>query len=178
MTIPKLILMAVCLVFPAVEHRETKVTPLLSQDLADIPDKEGVMITVEYPPGAEDPPPQCTWIYLCPGRVNRDAGEGRKRSDSNNWSDFLRGSRGSSRCRTERQSNQSSEIHRVSGEKQKRPHIRAREVNREPQTRICRSRKSSRNVGPILQANKDHARAPELPRNLAKTVRKISKNGG
>lgn len=30
-------------------------TTLLSQDLADLPGKEGVMITVEYPPGSSDP---------------------------------------------------------------------------------------------------------------------------
>jgi quercetin dioxygenase-like cupin family protein len=34
----------------------TKVTPLLSRDLAGIPgDKEGAMFLVEYPPGAVDP---------------------------------------------------------------------------------------------------------------------------
>jgi len=34
---------------------EAKVTPLMSKDLTNIPGKEGVMITVEYPPGASDP---------------------------------------------------------------------------------------------------------------------------
>ena len=34
---------------------EAKVTPLLSKDLKDFPGKEGVMITVEYPPGSVDP---------------------------------------------------------------------------------------------------------------------------
>jgi len=59
MTIPKLILMMVSLLSIAVEPKEApkeaKVTTLLSKDLADLPGKEGVMITVEYPPGSSDP---------------------------------------------------------------------------------------------------------------------------
>ena len=34
---------------------EAKVTPLLSKDLKDLSGKEGLMITVVYPPGASDP---------------------------------------------------------------------------------------------------------------------------
>jgi len=34
---------------------EAKVTPLLSKDLTNLPGKEGLMITVEYPPGNSDP---------------------------------------------------------------------------------------------------------------------------
>jgi quercetin dioxygenase-like cupin family protein len=34
---------------------EAKVTQLMSKDLKDLPGKEGVMITVEYPPGSSDP---------------------------------------------------------------------------------------------------------------------------
>src|SRR6185437_1082354 len=34
---------------------EAKVAPLLSRDLKEFPGKEGVMITVEYPPGSVDP---------------------------------------------------------------------------------------------------------------------------
>lgn len=33
----------------------TKVRPLMTQDLADLPGKEGLMLTVEYPPGGSDP---------------------------------------------------------------------------------------------------------------------------
>ena len=55
MTITKLILMLVCLVFMPLETKEAKVTPLLSKDLPEFPGKEGVMITVEYPPGSMDP---------------------------------------------------------------------------------------------------------------------------
>jgi len=35
--------------------RDAEVTPLMSKDLADFPGKEGLMITVVYPPGASDP---------------------------------------------------------------------------------------------------------------------------
>jgi quercetin dioxygenase-like cupin family protein len=35
--------------------QEAKVTPLMSKDLKDFPGKEGLMITVEYTPGATDP---------------------------------------------------------------------------------------------------------------------------
>lgn len=31
------------------------VTPLMAKDLSDMPDKEGLMITVDYAPGAADP---------------------------------------------------------------------------------------------------------------------------
>ncbi|HWY05295.1 MAG TPA: cupin domain-containing protein [Candidatus Acidoferrales bacterium] len=55
MTIAKLVLMLVCLMSVTVEPKEAKVTPLFSKDLTDFPGKEGLMITVEYPPGASDP---------------------------------------------------------------------------------------------------------------------------
>jgi quercetin dioxygenase-like cupin family protein len=35
--------------------QEAKVTELFSKDLTNLPGKEGVMITVEYPPGSVDP---------------------------------------------------------------------------------------------------------------------------
>lgn len=71
MTISKLALALVCLLPVALSSRdvpkatpneapneapkEAKVTPLFSKDLPDFPGKEGVMITVVYPPGASDP---------------------------------------------------------------------------------------------------------------------------
>jgi quercetin dioxygenase-like cupin family protein len=55
MTITKLVLMLVCLVSIPQEVKEAKVTPLLSKDLTEFPGKEGLMITVEYPPGSRDP---------------------------------------------------------------------------------------------------------------------------
>jgi quercetin dioxygenase-like cupin family protein len=35
--------------------QEAKVTQLMSKDLTNLPGKEGLMITVEYPPGSSDP---------------------------------------------------------------------------------------------------------------------------
>jgi quercetin dioxygenase-like cupin family protein len=55
MTITKLLLALVCLMPVTLGPKEAKVTPLLSKELTDIPGKEGLMITVEYPPGASDP---------------------------------------------------------------------------------------------------------------------------
>jgi quercetin dioxygenase-like cupin family protein len=58
MTIAKRILMLVCLMAvtaTAAEPPEAKVTPLLSKDLTEFPGKEGVMMTIEYPPGSVDP---------------------------------------------------------------------------------------------------------------------------
>jgi len=59
MSITKLVLMLVCLMSVTLEPKEApkeaKVTPRFSKDLADFPGKEGLMITVEYPPGNSDP---------------------------------------------------------------------------------------------------------------------------
>ena len=58
MTIAKLVLPLVCLMSVTLEPKEApeeaKVTPILSKDLADLPGKEGLMLAVEYPPGASD----------------------------------------------------------------------------------------------------------------------------
>src|ERR1700720_2046470 len=55
MTIAKLVLMLVCLMSVTLEPENPEVTPLFSKDLTDFPGKEGLMITVEYPPGSVDP---------------------------------------------------------------------------------------------------------------------------
>lgn len=55
MIITKLGLVLLCLMPLAVGPKEAQVTPLMSKDLPDFPGKEGVMITVVYPPGASDP---------------------------------------------------------------------------------------------------------------------------
>ena len=55
MTIAKLVLTLVCLMFVTLEPKDAKVTPVFSKDLTDFPGKEGLMITVEYPPGGSDP---------------------------------------------------------------------------------------------------------------------------
>jgi quercetin dioxygenase-like cupin family protein len=65
MTSTKLILVLACLVTGALATgalatgalvgNEPTVTKVLSKDLMDIPGKEGLMLTVEYPPGGSDP---------------------------------------------------------------------------------------------------------------------------
>jgi quercetin dioxygenase-like cupin family protein len=55
MTFTKLILALACLMSSTLIAQEAKVTQLLSKDLTDYPGKEGLMITVEYPPGSSDP---------------------------------------------------------------------------------------------------------------------------
>src|SRR5882762_5468487 len=55
MRFTKLILALACLMSGALVAQEAKVTPLLSKDLTNLPGKEGLMITVEYPPGSSDP---------------------------------------------------------------------------------------------------------------------------
>jgi quercetin dioxygenase-like cupin family protein len=55
MLFTKLILMLACLMTSTVLAQEAKVTSPLSKDLTDIAGKEGLMITVEYPPGSTDP---------------------------------------------------------------------------------------------------------------------------
>ena len=55
MTFSKLIFALVCLMTTTLLAQEAKVTELFSKDLTNLPGKEGLMITVEYPPGSMDP---------------------------------------------------------------------------------------------------------------------------
>ena len=55
MSFPKLILVLACLMSGTLLAQEAKVTDLMSKDLPNFPGKEGLMITVEYPPGNVDP---------------------------------------------------------------------------------------------------------------------------
>jgi quercetin dioxygenase-like cupin family protein len=48
-------LLLTCLLAGTAVAQQAKVTPLMSRDLPDFPGKEGLMITVEYPPGSSDP---------------------------------------------------------------------------------------------------------------------------
>jgi quercetin dioxygenase-like cupin family protein len=54
MTFTKIVLVVVCLMSTTLVAQEAKVTQLMSEDLTEGPRKEGVMITVEYPPGHSD----------------------------------------------------------------------------------------------------------------------------
>jgi quercetin dioxygenase-like cupin family protein len=55
MKFAKLILCLAWLAPSCLMAQEAKVTEVLSKDLSNIPGKEGLMIIVEYPPGASDP---------------------------------------------------------------------------------------------------------------------------
>lgn len=49
------VLVLACLMSGTLIAQESKVTQLMSKDLTNCPGKEGLMITVEYPPGGSDP---------------------------------------------------------------------------------------------------------------------------
>ena len=55
MTFPKLILALAFLMSGTLVAQQAKVTELMSKDLTTVPGKEGLMVTVEYPPGSSDP---------------------------------------------------------------------------------------------------------------------------
>lgn len=55
MRFTKTTLVLVCLMSGTLAAQQAKVTQLMSKDLNDCPGKEGLMVTVEYPPGSSDP---------------------------------------------------------------------------------------------------------------------------
>jgi len=55
MRFARVILALACLMSGTLLAQEAKVTDLLSKDLPNLPGKEGLMITVDYPPGSVDP---------------------------------------------------------------------------------------------------------------------------
>jgi quercetin dioxygenase-like cupin family protein len=55
MTFTKVVLTLARLMSSTLLAQEAKVTQILSKDLTNLPGKEGLMVTVEYPPGNSDP---------------------------------------------------------------------------------------------------------------------------
>ena len=55
MTFTRVILALACLMSGPLAAQEAMVAELLSKDLTNLPGKEGLMLTVEYPPGSSDP---------------------------------------------------------------------------------------------------------------------------
>src|SRR6516164_2949848 len=51
----RFLLVPAFLIGGALMAQDAQVTPLMSKDLEDFPGKEGLMITVVYPPGSSDP---------------------------------------------------------------------------------------------------------------------------
>ena len=54
MTFTRVIVALACLMSGALVAQEAQVKQLMSKDMTEFPDKESVMITVEYPPGSSD----------------------------------------------------------------------------------------------------------------------------
>jgi quercetin dioxygenase-like cupin family protein len=61
-----------CIAGRLLTAQQAAVTPLMTKELADIPGKEALMITVEYPPGGSDPVHRHNahaFIYVLEGSV-------------------------------------------------------------------------------------------------------------
>jgi quercetin dioxygenase-like cupin family protein len=61
--------------------QQAKVTEVMSKDLADIPGKEGLMITVTYPPGSSDPVHRHNahgFIYVLEGSIVMKVRDGKE----------------------------------------------------------------------------------------------------
>ena len=72
MTFRKIVPLLVCLISTTLLAQEANVTQLMSKDLTECPGKEGVMITVEYPPGHSDEIHRhnaYTFVYVLEGSV-------------------------------------------------------------------------------------------------------------
>ena len=74
-------LMLASLIASTLIAQDAQVTPLMSKDLADFPGKEGLMITVVYPPGASDPIHRHNahaFVYVLEGSVVMQVKGGKK----------------------------------------------------------------------------------------------------
>jgi quercetin dioxygenase-like cupin family protein len=81
MTFTKLVLALACLMSCTLVAQEAKVTELMSKDLTQFPGKEGVMITVEYPPGSSDPIHRhhaYAFVYVLEGSIVMQVRGGKK----------------------------------------------------------------------------------------------------
>jgi quercetin dioxygenase-like cupin family protein len=67
-----LVAVLLCAAGGRLSAQEAKVTPLMTKELADMPGKEALMITVEYPPGSKDAPHRHnahTFVYVLEGTI-------------------------------------------------------------------------------------------------------------
>ena len=92
--------------------QDAKVTSLISKPLSDIPGKELLMITVEYPPGSSDPgpPPQRASSCLCAGWQHRHGRERRKARNPYGRTDVLRRSQRYSHSWSQREQDDASQV--------------------------------------------------------------------
>jgi hypothetical protein len=91
MTTKLIALVLLCLMTGTAMAQETKVTPLMSKDLAEYPGKEVLMITVEHVPGGSSSihRQQCTCVCLRTGGLCCDAVEGWKTGNTDTGTDLL-----------------------------------------------------------------------------------------
>ena len=81
MAFASVIVALVCLMSGTLVAQEAKVTQLMSKDLTNLPGKEGVMITVEYPPGSSDPIHRhnaYAFVYVLEGSIVMQVRGGKK----------------------------------------------------------------------------------------------------
>ena len=83
MTITKMVLGLACLMSSTLVAQEAKVSELMSKDLANLPGKEGLMISVEYPPGSSDPIHRHfahAFVYVLEGSIVMQVRGGKERT--------------------------------------------------------------------------------------------------
>jgi len=130
MTFTKLILALACLMSGALVAQEAKVTQLLSKDLTNLPGKEGLMITVEYPPGSSDPIHRHNahrFIYVLEGSIVMQV-RGGKETTLTPGQTFYEGPDDVHVVGRKRKPNQTGEIRRVLREGQRRSGAGARQL--------------------------------------------------
>jgi len=69
---PALVAVLLCALSGRAIAQEAAVMPLMTKELADIPGKEALMITVEYPPGGKDASHRHnahTFVYVLEGSI-------------------------------------------------------------------------------------------------------------
>jgi quercetin dioxygenase-like cupin family protein len=74
-------LLLICLFAATAMAQQAKVTPLISKSMTDLPGKEGLMITVDYPPGASDPVHRHNahvFVYVLEGSIVMQVKGGKK----------------------------------------------------------------------------------------------------
>ncbi|MGA8304765.1 MAG: cupin domain-containing protein, partial [Candidatus Acidiferrales bacterium] len=114
--------------------KDAKVTPLFSKDLPDFPGKDGLMITVEYPPGSSDPIHRHNadaFVYVLEGSIVMQV-RGGKEVTLTPGQTFYEGPNDCSRRGEECEPNQTGEIRGVPGEGQRRSCIGSNELNQKP----------------------------------------------
>lgn len=81
MAFARVMVAVACLMCGTLLAQEAKVTQLIAKDLPTIPGKEGLMITVDYPPGASDPVHRhnaSAFVYVLEGSIVMQVRGGRQ----------------------------------------------------------------------------------------------------